>query len=183
MKQLIITFISICIFSLSCSDSQQKQEEPINFQVYLNTLETIKLPYSFDWKSEFSASLNYNKRQFKAFKHAYTYAPIGQVKFNDNLFGIFEYSIADNGHAPFLTTFDSSGVKLDSIGLSHSGGGEFIEVTSHTVVKNNEIIITDTTKTWTENADYIRDNKTMQQSVEKEIIQITSQGKFITSPK
>ncbi|WP_044205606.1 hypothetical protein [Flammeovirga sp. OC4] len=148
MKNLVILLFSISI--VSCT------KEKKGFSDYLESLDQLELPLTFNLNSKMDASKNYDTALFEKYKHSWAYAPYGIAFKNDSIVGLIEYSIGDNGLVPLLTTLDNKGNKIDSLNLlGNVWFGEEGQTLVSTVVKNDlKIVLTDSSKSWQVDEDY-----------------------------
>lgn len=140
MKKII--YLLLILSFIACKNN--------DFNNYINSLNDVSLPHDFDINSTLNKPLNYNKLLFEKFKHKWSSYPYGIVYRNNKTIGIIEASIADNGIAPILITYDIIGNKIDSLNILENTS--FSE-NSQTLVnasldKNLNLFIIDSTKTW-----------------------------------
>lgn len=172
MKKILIILLSISI--LSCT------EEKKGFSDYLKSLDKLELPLKFDLNSRMDASKNYDSTLFETYKHAWTYAPYGIAFKNDSIVGVIEYSIADNGLAPFLTTLDNQGNKIDSLNiLGNTGFGEQGQTLESAILDTDlKLLVTDSSKSWQIDEDYNEIPNTTELRVSTTTYQILENGKI-----
>jgi hypothetical protein len=172
MKKILIILLSISI--LSCT------EEKKGFPDYLKGLDELELPLSFDLNSEMDASKNYDSTLFETYKHVWTYAPYGIAFKNNKVVGVIEYSIADNGLAPFLITLDNQGNKIDSLNiLGNTGFGEQGQTLESAILDADlKLVVTDSSKSWQIDSDYNEIPNTTELRVTTTTYQVLENGKI-----
>lgn len=172
MKKILIILLSITIFSCS----QDKKE----FPEYLKTLDVLEFPFKFDINSNMDASKSYDSTLFQKYKHVWTYAPFGIAFKTEGVVGIIEYSIADNGLAPFLITLDNQGNKIDSLNiLGNTGFGEQGQTLESAVLNADlNLKVTDSSKSWQIDEDYNEIPNTTELRVSTTTYQIQEKGKI-----
>ncbi|MFT7036073.1 MAG: hypothetical protein ACJA2S_004600 [Cyclobacteriaceae bacterium] len=177
MKKILIILLSI--FILSCT------EEKKGFPDYLKSLDKLELPLKFDLNSRMEASKNYDSALFETYKHAWTYAPYGIAFENDSIVGIIEYSIADNGLAPFLITLDKQGNKIDSLNILRNTffGEKGQTLVSADLNADLKLIVTDSSKSWQLDEDYNEIPNTIELRVSNTTYKIQSNGKIKQTDK
>jgi hypothetical protein len=172
MKKILIILLSI--FILSCT------EEKKGFPDYLKSLDKLELPLKFDLNSRMEASKNFDSALFETYKHAWTYATYCIAFENDSIVGVIEYSIADNGLAPFLITRDKQGNKIDSLNILRntvfSEQGQTLE--SAVLNADLKLIVTDSSKSWRIDEDYNEIPNTTELRVSNTTYQIQEDGKI-----
>ena len=172
MKKIL--FILLSILAFSCTDEKK------GFSDYLKTLDVLELPLNFDLNSRMDASKNYDSTLFETYKHVWTYAPFGIAFQNDKIVGVIEYSIADNGLAPFLITLDNQGNKIDSLNiLGNTGFGEQGQtLESATLDADLKLVVTDSSKSWQIDSDYNEIPNTTELRVSTTTYQVLENGKI-----
>ncbi|MGY3795728.1 hypothetical protein [Aquimarina sp. 433] len=172
MKKILILFLSIVIFSC-------KKEEK-GFSDYLRSLDTLVLPQKFSLNSTMNSSNKYDSILFKKYKHRWTYAPYGIAFNNERIVGIIEYSIADNGLAPFLITFDNNGNKIDSLNiLGNSSFGMKGQTLESAILDTNlKLVVIDSSKSWQVDIDANKIPNTTKLRVSTTIYKIQKNGKI-----
>jgi hypothetical protein len=172
MKKILIILLSISIFSCT--------EEKKGFSDYLNSLDELELPLNFDLNSRMDASKNYDSTLFETYKHAWTYAPYGIAFKKNKIVGVIEYSIADNGLAPFLITLDNQGNKIDSLNiLGNTGFGEQGQtLESATLDTDLKLVVTDSSKSWQIDSEYNEIANTTELRVSTTTYQVLENGKI-----
>lgn len=172
MKKILIILLSILAFS--CTDEKK------SFSDYLNSLDELELPLSFDINSRMDASKNYDSTLFESYKHTWTYAPYGIAFRNEMIVGVIEYSIADNGLAPFLITLDNQGNKIDSLNiLGNTGFGEQGQTLESAILDTDlKLVVTDSSKSWQIDSDYNEIPNTTELRVTTTTYQVLENGKI-----
>ncbi len=172
MKKILIIILSISIFS--CSQDKK------GFSDYLKTLDVLELPLKFDINSKMDASKSYDSTLFEKYKHVWTYAPFGIAFKKEEFVGIIEYSIADNGLAPFLITLDKQGKKIDSLNIlrNTSFGEQGQTLESAVLTADLKLIVTDSSKSWQIDEDYNEVPNTTELRVSTTTYQIQENGKI-----
>lgn len=172
MKKILIILLSVSIFSCT--------QEKKGFSDYLKSLDTLELPLKFDLNSKMDASKNYDSTLFETYKHAWTYAPYGIAFKNERIVGIIEYSIADNGLAPFLITLDNQGNKIDSLNiLGNTRFGEQSQTLESAILDANlNFVVTDSSKLWQIDDDYKEIPNTTELRVSTTTYQIQENGQI-----
>jgi hypothetical protein len=126
------------------------------------------------------ASKNFDSALFETYKHAWTYATYCIAFENDSIVGVIEYSIADNGLAPFLITRDKQGNKIDSLNILRntvfSEQGQTLE--SAVLNADLKLIVTDSSKSWRIDEDYNEIPNTTELRVSNTTYQIQEDGKI-----
>lgn len=172
MKKILILFLLIVIFSC-------KKEEK-GFSDYLRSLDTLVLPQKFSLNSTMNSSNKHDSILFKKYKHRWTHAPYGIAFNNERIVGIIEYSIADNGLAPFLITFDNYGNKIDSLNIlgnsSFSINGQTLE--SAILDVNLNLVVIDSSKSWQVGINENKIQNTTELKVSKTFYKIQKTGKI-----
>jgi hypothetical protein len=172
MKKILIILLSISIFS--CSQDEK------GFSDYLKTLDVLELPLKLDINSKMDASKSHDSTLFEKYKHVWTYAPFGIAFKKEGVVGIIEYSIADNGLAPFLITLDKQGNKIDSLNiLGNTGFGEQGQTQESAVLNADlKLTVTDSSKSWQIDEDYNEIPNTTELRVSTTTYQIQENGKI-----
>ncbi|WP_157518154.1 hypothetical protein [Flagellimonas lutaonensis] len=172
MKKTLIILLSISI--LSCT------EEKKGFPDYLKSLYDLELPLSFDLNSRMDASKNYDSTLFETYKHVWTYAPYGIAFKNDKVVGVIEYSITDNGLAPFLITLDNQGNKIDSLNILGNTrfGKQGQTLESAVLYADLKLVVTDSSRSWLIDYDYNKIPNTTELRVTTTTYQILENGKI-----
>jgi hypothetical protein len=131
------------------------------------------------------ASKNFDSALFETYKHAWTYATYCIAFENDSIVGVIEYSIADNGLAPFLITRDKQGNKIDSLNILRntvfSEQGQTLE--SAVLNADLKLIVTDSSKSWRIDEDYNEIPNTTELRVSNTTYKIQSNGKIKQTDK
>ncbi|WP_343913778.1 hypothetical protein [Aquimarina litoralis] len=172
MKKTLILLLSIIIFSC-------KKEER-GFHDYLRSLDTLVLPQKFSLNSRMNPSKNHDSILFKKYKHRWTHAPYGIAFNNERIVGIIEYSIADNGLAPFLITFDNNGNKIDSLNiLGNSSFGMKGQTLESAILDTNlKLVVIDSSKSWQIDINENKIANTTELKVSKTTYKILKNGKI-----
>jgi hypothetical protein len=149
MKHFSILII-VLTFLWSCTN--HKEHSTINdFEKYVSTLDQIPLPLKHNPLGQLpELSKDYNKNDFKKFKHIWTSQPLGIFYRDDKTIGIIDCSVGDWGLVPFLTTYDLKGNKIDSTGFYDKSGQDlgYNAIEHLTFAENRIIIVVDTVKRW-----------------------------------
>lgn len=170
----IILLILVIIGFTSCNSNENRFDE------YVKTLDKLSLPEEFDLNSGMNASANYDSLLFEKYKHVWTYRPYGIAYSTDKFIGIIEYSIADNGLAPFLVTYSLTGNKIDSLNiLGNTGFGEYGETLESAILKKDfTISVTDTTRHWKNDNNYEPIQSSIHTSIKISDYKIGTNGKI-----
>ncbi|GAA0728363.1 hypothetical protein GCM10009430_37450 [Aquimarina litoralis] len=125
-------------------------------------------------------SKNHDSILFKKYKHRWTHAPYGIAFNNERIVGIIEYSIADNGLAPFLITFDNNGNKIDSLNiLGNSSFGMKGQTLESAILDTNlKLVVIDSSKSWQIDINENKIANTTELKVSKTTYKILKNGKI-----
>ena len=145
-----LTTILLTTILLSCSTNKDTNLNN-DFQTYLNSLDKLETPLTFDTRSNEIPvrSQNYDTTLFKKYKHTWSVGPHGKIFENDSIIVLVDISPRDVV-VPILTTFNQHGEKLDSLNPWNKSGGDIGYESYEFVTINDkkEIIVVDSTKTW-----------------------------------
>ena len=174
MRKIAIILSVFAIIASSCGQGNKKQQSGENidtlandvnmvpsvsdFENYILTLDSIPLPLECHilYGELPNISKNYDKQGFQRYNYGgWTYQPLGIFYKDDKTIGIIDYSIGDFGPAPFLTTYDFKGNKIDSTNFYAKSGWDMgYEGIEHLIFNENKtIIVLDTVKRWDFNED------------------------------
>ena len=139
--------LAIILFCLGCNNSTTQKTK---FQSYLDSLNEIETPIEIDINSNLNYSNNFNESLFKLYKHIYTFRPVGVLYKSDSTVTTMEFSLADNGLAPFLITYTLQGNKIDSLNVLGESGEDQYRKTVQFVKfnKNQSFTVLDSTTIW-----------------------------------
>jgi hypothetical protein len=177
----LLTIIFTWTILVSCSAKKQTNTDN-DFKRYLNSLELLETPVSFDAKRGIKVrSQNYDTGLFKKFKYNGSVGPQGKIFDRDSVVMIVEI-LAGDFVIPLLTTFDQEGRPLDTLNPYDKSGVdmgyecyEFVTVTD-----KKEIIVTDSTRRWNFNSDTTNIIEgTAKLTVDTVIYKVDKKGKFI----
>ena len=174
MREIVIILSVFAIIASGCGQRNPKKqlEENIDtlvndvnivlsvsdFENYILTLDSISLPleYHILYGKLPDISKKYDKQGFQRYNYGgWTNQPLGIFYKDNKTIGIIDYSIGDFGTAPFLTTYDFKGNKIDSTSFYAKSGWDMgYEAIEHLIFKENKtIIVLDTVKRWDFNED------------------------------
>ncbi len=151
------------------------------FEKYLSSLDKIPLPFMHSSVSTVpNISNGYFDLGFQKFKLQASYKPLGLLYYKKNV-AIIEYSIADNGHALFVITYNAQGNKVDSLSLySKSGANEKVECTEFlNISKEFKIQVNDTTYFWNVDERGDRIGQIINKKSGSTVYQISDNGKIL----
>jgi hypothetical protein len=123
----------------------------IDFEEYISSLDQISLPLKHNALGKLpEISVDYNKEGFEKYSYSGTSKPLGILYKDNNIVTLVDCSIGDWGLAPFITTYDLSGNKIDSLGpYKKSGEGEgYYAIEYINMQPNKTLIVEDTVITW-----------------------------------
>lgn len=195
MKQTILIILVLGILSCNSTD-KKKQLQNANdstatglirnpdFKKYIESLDQIPLPLNHSSIGKFSKlSEKYDKQGFEKYKHVWTSQPLGLLYKTDKYFVTVDLSIGDIGLAPFLTSYDLDGNKLDSLGPYKKSGWDMgYEAVEYVTFNSNlTVLVADTVKRWKLNedeTDIVEDSVTV--TIDTVIYRLSDKGKFLT---
>ena len=144
-----------CLVALTSCSVNRETKTASDFERYLNSLQEIKLPVSFDTKTDLiTYSPAFDTALFSKYKHQDASAPYGRLAVKDSVITIIEI-VPGDVLIPLICTFDMAGNKLDSLNPYNKAGADmgYESYEFVTLNKSNEIIVRDSTWTWDLNAD------------------------------
>lgn len=124
-----------------------------DFESYILSLGFIPLPLEHHviYGDFPDISMNYDEQGFQKYNYAgWTNRPLGILYRDDKTIGIVDYTVSDFGLAPFLTTYDFSGNKIDSTSFYGKTGMDIGYEAVESLIFNTDrtIIVFDTVKRW-----------------------------------
>ena len=182
---LIMITLSACDQATNTAtgtDSKKGSSRATRFDSYIQSLEKIEPNFKHSSRAFLpKISGSYNVDGFKSFKHNSTFKPFGICFQDETITGIIDYSNADLGHAIFLTTFDATGIKIDSANLFTKSGESPNHKSTETAIfdGSNTISVLDTVYVWQLNeAGSERLEETMEVKTGRTNFQILANGEI-----
>lgn len=176
-------------FLMGCSQSKTKTAGDVTaltFSDYLKTLDTIPLPI---WHScsDFpfpDMSLHFDSAGFKKYGDRNCAKPFGILLNNNQNVVTIDLSNGDDCLVPFLSSFDETGHKLDSLDLYQKAYDDTASavVPYFRIARDKRIVVIDTTKNWKndQSSNMIPGSETI--AIDSTIYYLSDKGKFTKAP-
>ncbi|MBC7485668.1 MAG: hypothetical protein H7282_02820 [Cytophagaceae bacterium] len=123
----------------------------IDFDEYVSSLDQIPLPLKHNPLAYLpELSTHYSKEGFEKYKSESASQPFGILYKNENTITLVDYSIGDIGPAPFFTTYDKLGNKIDSLAPYKKTGGDdgYYAIEYISILSDHTLVVEDSVVTW-----------------------------------